>query len=215
MDLSGRTVLVLDDSHSFRMLICAMLRGMGARSVQSYDDADAAMIYLRNHKTDVALIGGGNAGSVGFRFATALRIDTLQSCRTLPLVLLSGAGHQKQIRRMAVDAGFDAVLPKPLRQAQLQEALERVLNHPRVYIHARDGYCGPDRRRDPNPGFPNNVRRGGETFQVHTKDGPISLDQLEELQKAGAGKGDLEVLLVRGVKVLSGYRLNAQAVLAA
>lgn len=207
-------ILIIDDSRSFATLVGAMLRGMGIRSVTAFDDFEAAKAFLHANSVDVVLIDGDMPKSCAFKFAKTLRQDKKQFHRTVPLVLMSGAGGS-QVMRRAVEAGFDAVLPKPIRTAQLRDQLTHLMEHPRVYIHARAGYCGPDRRRHTLSDFSGENRRDGDTFQVFTEDGPVSLDQLEKLQEAGTGHADLEVLLVRGVKILSGYRLNARAARAA
>ncbi|WP_162901390.1 response regulator [Breoghania sp. L-A4] len=201
-------VLMLDGSRSFSALISTMLRGMGVRSLAVFDDSEAAITFLRANPVDVILVDGALANATAFKFAMALRQDKQQFRRTVPMILLSGSGGT-QVARKAVESGFDALLPKPIRAVRLYEQMLSLMRRPRVYIHARIGYCGPDRRRPAASDFSGANRRDGETFQVHTKSGPVSLDRLEKLQAKSADHPDLEVLLVRGVTILSGYKLNA------
>lgn len=213
-DAESPKIVIIDDSRSFSMLLGSMLRGMGIRTINIFDECDAAISYMRTNPVDIALIDGDIPKSCGLKFARALRLDKQMYNRTVPLVLMSGKGGPKVMEK-AIEAGFDAVLPKPVRTTQLRQQIVQLTEKPRVYIHARSGYCGPDRRRKSISEFTGENRRRGETFQVYTQNGPVSLGQLEKLHQAGTGTVDLEVLLVRGVKILSGYRLDSRVHVAA
>lgn len=205
---SGPTVLVLHDSHSFCSLLVSMLRSLGVERAVSFDDGEAARHYMHANKVDVALIDGDLPNLLAAKFVRALRMDNEVFKRTVSMVLLSNDGGSQVIQK-AFEAGFDAVLPKPIRTPDLKAELARLIDKPRVYIHCRTGYCGPDRRRKVKDGFEGDDRRGGGTFQVFTKEGAVSLAELEKLQSAGTGEADIEILLLRGLKILSGYRMNA------
>ena len=207
-DSGTLSVLILEGSRSFSALVSSMLRGMGVQSLVVFDDCETAIGFLRANPVDIILVDGALLDASAFNFALALRQDKNQYRRTVPMILLSESGGS-QVARKAVESGFDALLPKPIRTARLYEQMLELMQRPRVYIHARKGYCGPDRRRPEVSDFSGTNRRDGETFQVYTKEGPVSLDRLEKLPEKGGGRPDLEVLLVRGVKILSGYKLNA------
>lgn len=203
------SVLVVNETRSFALLLDAMLQSLGVHDITLLEDCTTARNWMRSNLVDIVLVDGDLPHEAAFGFAMGLRLDKQQARRTVPVVLMSSSGD-KPVMRRAQEAGFDSVLPKPIRTAFLRDELSRLMQRPRVYIHSRAGYCGPDRRRQVMSGYDGTNRRDGDTFQVFTKDGPVSLDLLEKLDKAG-GAADIEVLLVKGADIISGYRFNSRA----
>ncbi len=77
---------------------------------------EALAILASNDKFDVAILDMQMPAMDGVELATKIR--TLQDCRSLPLIMLSSMGR----REIMVDL-FDAVLTKPVKEAQLLDAL--------------------------------------------------------------------------------------------
>lgn len=206
----GLSVLIVAEGRSFSQLLEQMLRGVGVAMTTTIVEGDATRLWLRSNKVDLILVDCDLPNGNPFKFATKLRTDVRLCCRTAPLVLMSDHGATSWIRN-ALEAGYDSVMPKPIRRAHLRAELERLMEKPRVYIQSPSGYCGPDRRRQVIKDFDGEDRRDGETFQVFTEDGPVSLDQLQQLERSAASTADMDVLLVCGTEIIAGYRLDSRA----
>jgi CheY-like chemotaxis protein len=123
-DLRGLRVLVVDDNATHRDLLERQLAAWGARA-DAADDGAAALQVLGAAQAagdpfDLAIVDLRMPGLDGA--ALGCRIRTDERFRTLPLVLLVALGRLGDARRCAA-LGFSAYLSKPIRQAELFDAL--------------------------------------------------------------------------------------------
>ncbi len=124
-ELQGRRVLVVDDNATSRAVLHRQLSGWGIFT-RSVENAADALALLRS------------AGDNHVPFDVAIVDDTLQGCDTLNLARTIRTEHGdgtlglvlRTTRRGALDAarqaGFNACVIKPTRQAQLYECLVSV-----------------------------------------------------------------------------------------
>lgn len=115
-----QNVLLIEDNDDGREMMAMMLES------QQYQVATAADGYdgLRKAaaaRPDVALVDIGLPGIDGYEVARRMRADP--STRGVRLIALTGYGQEND-RAMALDAGFDAHLVKPVEMHRLIEVLE-------------------------------------------------------------------------------------------
>ena len=84
----------------------------------------------------------------GFEAVRAIRAREAGTGRHMPVLALTAHAMQGD-RERCLDAGFDGYLAKPIRQADLEEALEAL--GPATEPTARDGPSGPDASRPTPP----------------------------------------------------------------
>ncbi len=120
---TGQRLLVVDDDPALVALALEMLEGLGYEP-QGHAEAAAALQALREDPGRFAAVITDEAmpGLTGTRFTEALR----RFAPDLPVLLVSGYGGASLARR-AAEAGVTRVLAKPLRRADLAQALAELL----------------------------------------------------------------------------------------
>jgi CheY-like chemotaxis protein len=118
-ELKGKSTLVVDDLEVNRRILKHQLESQGMSAVAVASGVEALAILASNDKFDVAILDMQMPAMDGVELATKIRV--LQDCRSLPLIMLSSMGR----REIMVDL-FDAVLTKPVKEAQLLDALSAV-----------------------------------------------------------------------------------------
>ncbi len=116
-----RVVLVIDDEADFRESLATLLRLEGYR-VEVAVDARSGVAAARALRPDVVLCDLGLPDLDGRDVARALRADADPAVATSRLVALSGFVHPEDAAS-ALEAGFDAHLPKPPSLERLAEVL--------------------------------------------------------------------------------------------
>ena len=115
-------VLVADDVPENRQLFSLYLRG--AAEVVTAATAEAALDVLRQGPIDVALLDINYGGGMdGFGAIAAIRAD--DAIADVPAAALT-AHVAPRDRDQCLAAGFDAFLAKPLRRAEMKEAVARL-----------------------------------------------------------------------------------------
>jgi len=122
-DGTGQSLMVVDDDPALLSLAEEILKGLGYEPV-GYSDPAVAMAVLRaNPQRFAALITDEvMPGLCGTKFTEALR----KFAPELPVLLISGYGGACLTTR-ATAAGVTRVLAKPLRRADLAQALSELL----------------------------------------------------------------------------------------
>ncbi|MCP9470869.1 MAG: response regulator [Nitrospira sp.] len=137
--LRGRRLCVVDDHATNRRVIELYARTWGA-SCLSAENGCQALQLLRdaarcNQVCDVAIIDSQMPGMSGLDLVKAVKADPLLAATRL--VLLTSRG-QRGDAALARDAGCEAYLTKPVRQAELHECIETVVNFPSRTTAAAD-----------------------------------------------------------------------------
>jgi CheY-like chemotaxis protein len=129
-------VLVIEDNSDFSELFHSMLHVMGCNPEITSNAAAGLDIAMKNLPEmifcDIGLPGDMN----GYEFANAVRSNQL--LEHIPLIAVSGHTNDAHKERAAA-AGFDRVFPKPVKFADISEALATFSQgrpRPGVHIHA-------------------------------------------------------------------------------
>lgn len=117
--LAGLALLLAEDHPLTRRVVTEQLRQLGAE-VYAAADATEALAEQARHPRSVMLLDIGLRGMDGHALAGELRRQSDTPLRLIALSARTGRRHLERCRA----SGFDAVLTKPLRPAQLLQALE-------------------------------------------------------------------------------------------
>lgn len=115
------TILIADDSSFQRMHLRRVIRQQGHRTVEA-DNGDAALRLIREHQLDGILLDLVMPGTDGFAVLEGIRAG---GCSAPVLVIT--ADIQKSVRARCLSLGAQAVLTKPIAEADLIEALASIL----------------------------------------------------------------------------------------
>jgi PAS domain S-box-containing protein len=126
--LRGRRVILVEDNPTNRSILEAQLRGFGM-DVATADNGATALELLRaaaraGTSFDAAIVDMKMPIMDGLTMATELRRDPLLVDVRMVMLTSLGSGNEA---RLAYDSGIEAYLTKPVRQAELVDALGRVL----------------------------------------------------------------------------------------
>jgi CheY-like chemotaxis protein len=117
---SPRRVLAIEDNEDFAQLFRHILEIMGCE-LDVASDARTGLEIAHKAPPSLIFCDLRLPGEMdGFDFARALRAD--QGLQHIPLVGVSGYSGP-EYREQAITAGFDRLLPKPVKFADIQEAL--------------------------------------------------------------------------------------------
>lgn len=116
-------ILVADDNETILELAVELLRARG-HSVTPVSDGRAALAAFEKQKFDVVLLDQEMPRMNGGETARAIRqLEKKTGARHSLLVNLSGNTSAEDTRR-SLDAGFDALLPKPFERSALYQIVE-------------------------------------------------------------------------------------------
>ena len=125
LSLPAYKVLVVDDNETNRTVLENMLSAWGMKVTLAHSGRQALDILLTEPPTDLdidlALVDMHMPELDGLSMVEILRRS--RRYPQLKLVLLSSLSSEDEVRR-AQDAGFDSVLRKPLRKAELRQTLQ-------------------------------------------------------------------------------------------
>ena len=121
-------VLVVDDSRSIRTLLKIYLAGRAFDFVEA-ETAEEALKLAQGRPVDLVLTDYHLEGMSGAELATRLKAEP-QTRRT-PVVMISGERDVQRLQELALRAGVDGVLSKPISCGQLMALVDRLLPPPR------------------------------------------------------------------------------------
>jgi len=121
VSLGGCHALVVDDEADARELIATILTRAGA-NVQTASSVREALQHLDASRPDVLLADIGMPGADGYALIREVRRREAQTGQRLPAAAITAyAGNHD--RELALAAGFDRHVPKPIRPAAIIEAV--------------------------------------------------------------------------------------------
>jgi len=115
--LDGLRILVVEDEPDARELVSFILQSSGA-SVEAAGDAAGALAMLSDREYDVLVSDVGMPGQDGLEMIRAVRARGRDAGGAIPAVALT-AYSRAYDRTTALQAGFDAHVPKPVDAAEL------------------------------------------------------------------------------------------------
>jgi two-component system CheB/CheR fusion protein len=120
-DLSGLRIHLVDDDALGRGMIATLLRCNGATVTESGTAADALKV-IDPTPPDVLISDIGMPGEDGYSLIREVRrLDAAQKRQTPAVALTAYAGPQN--RRLALAAGFNTHVPKPIEPAEFLEVI--------------------------------------------------------------------------------------------
>ena len=129
IDLTGKRILVIDDHQTNRDILRLQLQSWHC-IVEEAEDATAALKLLHQHAEDkapfvIAFLDLQMPGMGGI--AAMRRLRALDGgLGAVPVVALTAYAGSTD-RQLALDAGMDAYLPKPIVVAEFYDLLRRLL----------------------------------------------------------------------------------------
>jgi len=125
----GLHLLVAEDNPANQMVARLMLAKMG-HTVEIAEDGERALQALAAGRFDGVLLDCQMPRMDGFEVARRVRAGEVPGLDPgLPLIALT-AGAMAQDRQKCIDAGMNDYVPKPIRPAEIQEALRRTVLAP-------------------------------------------------------------------------------------
>ena len=121
VDLTGASVLVVDDEPDARDLVATVLRGRGAE-VTLAGSAGEALALVANRPFSVMVSDVGMPGTDGYELIGRVRTMTGTRGAGLPAVALTAYSRDEDCRR-AHDAGFNAYVSKPVEPERLVQVV--------------------------------------------------------------------------------------------
>lgn len=120
------TVLVAEDDPDIRTLVVFRLRLTGHQVIEAANGIDALEL-IRTRRPDGVVLDVSMPGMTGLEVCAAVRADTDDTVRKMPLLILSAYANEREIES-GLQAGADLYLTKPFTAAELNEAVESVLS---------------------------------------------------------------------------------------
>jgi PAS domain S-box-containing protein len=126
--LAGLQLLVVDDDQEAHAMLEVILGDHGA-VVKAAQDCDDALRILQAWSPDLVISDIGMPGKDGYQLVREIRRRELGTGRRLPAIALTSF-TRPQDREQALEAGFDAHCPKPLRPLQLIRQILALVGEP-------------------------------------------------------------------------------------
>ena len=127
-NLHGRKVLVADDVATNRKILSAMLTKLGVSAEFATDGGEACDLWRRGGDFDLLLLDISMPVMDGLEVLRAIRTEAEASHRPYPVAIAATANVMTDQITLYQDAGFQYVLPKPIRFQQLEEIMIRVFH---------------------------------------------------------------------------------------
>jgi two-component system, chemotaxis family, chemotaxis protein CheY len=159
-DFSRVLVLVVDDNHYMRVIVCTMLRAMGIKHIREASDGAEALEIVRDWRPDVIILDLVMETIDGIEFTKLVRRGSDSPHRYVPIIMMTGhtdRGHVIEAR----DAGVNEFVAKPLTARALIDRMRSVMDVERLFVKS-PYFTGPDRRRKKNPGYEGPFRRAAD-----------------------------------------------------
>ncbi|ESQ85705.1 chemotaxis protein CheY [Asticcacaulis sp. AC466] len=150
-------VLVVDDNHYMRVIVCTMLRAIGITLIREASDGAEALEIVRDWRPDVIILDLVMETIDGIEFTRLIRRGTDSSHPYVPIIMMTGHTDRRRVLE-ARDAGVNEIVAKPLTARALIDRLKSVINNERGWVKSST-YVGPDRRRRTLPGYKGPFRR--------------------------------------------------------
>ena len=119
------TILLVDDSAAIRAILRVYLSGLGVELIET-DRAERGLQAMRLSKVSLVIADYNMPGMDGVEFVKAVRALPQQDLRSTPIILLTGA-TEAQLQGLALQAGTNLFLTKPVDSVRLRDAVARLL----------------------------------------------------------------------------------------
>jgi PAS domain S-box-containing protein len=130
-ELKNARILIVEDEADTREMLGHALKQWGARPVCA-DSAKAALRMLQKHRFDLIISDIGMPEVDGYTFLRKLRALKSPVANLPAIALTAYAGEEDRI--LAIEAGFNAHLPKPVALAELVRIAGKLIDQRRELI---------------------------------------------------------------------------------
>jgi two-component system chemotaxis response regulator CheY len=127
--MSEKSVLVVDDSATFRQLLCmslARLEGVSQASITEAVDGEDALNKVKVGNFDLVLTDIRMPNMDGLEFVRRVRNDLNR--KDLPIIIISTKGADEDIE-LGLSLGASGYLSKPISMVKLRELVTGLLAH--------------------------------------------------------------------------------------
>lgn len=159
LDLSGFTVLVVDDNSYMVSLIRQTLFGLGVGNVKTFDNAKDAIEFMKLVKENPVRAGVMQLDFIvsnwqmapidGLMLLRWVRTHKESINRFIPFLMVTGFGDKNKVEE-ARDLGVSEIMAKPFSVTSVAEKVLKIISSQRQYVQNAT-YFGPDRRRQALP----------------------------------------------------------------
>jgi len=137
--------LVVDDEHSMRKVIRALLTTMGAQTIYEAKNGSAGLDLIGTLAPHIVILDWEMPRVDGAAFMRAVRSPGKFSHPNVPVIMLTGHSERSRVVE-AAQLGINEYLVKPVSLNALQKRLTAVLTNPRPMVRNGD-YYGPAPRK--------------------------------------------------------------------
>ena len=127
--MGNKSVLVVDDSVTFRQLLCMSLTrldGISEKDITQAGDGEEALAKLRDGAYDLVMTDINMPRMDGLEFVRRVRTDLQR--RELPIIIISTRGSEEQVAK-GLAMGASGYLSKPISLTQLRELVSSLLGN--------------------------------------------------------------------------------------
>ncbi len=158
-DLSGFTILVVDDNSYMVSLLRSTLLGLGVGNVKTFNNAKDAIEFMKLVKENPVRAGVMQLDFIvsnwqmapidGLMLLRWVRTHKDSLNRFVPFLMVTGFGDKGKVEE-ARDLGVSEMLAKPFSVTSVADKMQQIITSQRQYVHNAT-YFGPDRRRQGLP----------------------------------------------------------------
>ncbi len=127
--MSDKSLLVVDDSATFRQLLCMSLTrvdGISEKNITQASDGEEALNKVRDGKFDLVLTDIRMPRMDGLEFVKKVRTELQRD--DLPIIIISTKGSEAEIEE-GIANGASGYLSKPISMPQLRELVTNFLGN--------------------------------------------------------------------------------------
>jgi len=139
--------LVVDDEHSMRKVIRALLTTMGAQNIYEAKNGSAGLDLISTLAPHIVILDWEMPGLDGAEFMRTVRAPGKFPHPDVPVIMLTGHSERSRVVE-AAQLGVNEYLVKPVSLNALQKRVTAVLTSPRPMVRNGD-YYGPAPRNLP------------------------------------------------------------------
>jgi len=125
--MNGRSLLVVDDSATFRQLLCMSLQrvdGISGSDITEASDGEEALEKVKSNSFDLVLTDIRMPKMDGLEFVRQVRSELKRP--DLPIIIISTKGADEDIE-LGMSLGASGYLSKPISMSRLKELVTNFL----------------------------------------------------------------------------------------